>query len=204
MGMHEDAIRRPLRLFGREEILAAPCPAPAARGAYGWWFRSIPPGVPTDGCETHDGLTLLYVGISPKNAASQENLKKRLTYHFRGNAEGSTLRLSLGVLLAGISDFPLRRVGSGTRMTFTHLGEQWLDAWLAQNAFVCWVEHDQPWKLEERLIKELSLPLNLQGNTEHIFHPRLSALWASAKAAARALPIASESTDGRTISSKPS
>jgi len=56
--------------------------------------------VPTDGCLTKDGHTLLYVGISPKNDSSSENLRKRVNYHFRGNAEGSTLRLTLGTLLA--------------------------------------------------------------------------------------------------------
>ncbi|WP_368418925.1 GIY-YIG nuclease family protein, partial [Rhodovarius sp.] len=61
-------------------------------------------------CLSVNGHTLLYVGISPKNESSSQNLRKRITYHYRGNAEGSTLRLTLGVLLAQQSDFPLRRV----------------------------------------------------------------------------------------------
>ena len=77
-----------------------------------------------------DEKTLLYAGISPKDENSKQNLRKRITNHFRGNAEGSTLRLTLGTLLSRESDFPLRRVGSGNRKTFTHLGEQWLDKWM--------------------------------------------------------------------------
>lgn len=52
-----------------------------------------------------DGLRLLCVGISPGSAAdgspqSQQNLYQRVRYHYTGNAEGSTLRLTLGCRLA--------------------------------------------------------------------------------------------------------
>lgn len=55
---------------------------------------------------------LLYVGISPKappsngGAPSRSTLRKRLQTHYRGNAEGSTLRKTLGCLLAGQPDIP--------------------------------------------------------------------------------------------------
>ena len=189
----------PERLFSRAEVLSRPCPIPAKRGVYAWYFSSIPDGVPTDGCLSVHGHTLLYVGISPKNDSSTQDLRKRISYHYRGNAEGSTLRLTLGVLLGGQNDFPLRRVGSGNRMTLTHLGEQWLDQWLAQNARVCWVEHPQPWVLEDELLREVSLPLNLQGNAHHGFSPRLSEMRLAAKAAARAMPIAQEGNQQRLI-----
>jgi hypothetical protein len=45
---------------------------------------------------------------------SRQSLRTRIRYHFRGNAAGSTLRLSLGCLLG----LALRRVGSGARMTY--------------------------------------------------------------------------------------
>ena len=99
--------------------------------------------------------TLLYIGISPdkKNKPqSRQHLKKRVTNHYKGNAEGSTLRRSLGILLTQESNYPLRRVGSGKRMTLTHNGEQWLDDWMDKNAFVFWVEHQSPWELEEELL----------------------------------------------------
>ena len=104
-------------LFTRQQVLVEPALIPPARGVYAWYFRDIPPTVPVEDCHTRDGLTLLYVGISPKNASSLQNLRKRITYHYKGNAEGSTLRLTLGALLTPTSDFPLRRVGSGRRMS---------------------------------------------------------------------------------------
>ena len=193
-----DTLINPERLYSRSEVLTRPCPIPAVRGVYAWYFKEPPPTVPTDGCLTKDGHTLLYVGISPKNDSSSENLQKRVSYHFRGNAEGSTLRFTLGALLAPLSDFPLRRVGSGNRMTLTHLGEQWLDGWMADNAKVCWVEHPQPWVLEDELLKSLSLPLNLQGNTHHPFFGLLGEIRRTAKAAAREMAIASEGNQQRT------
>ena len=192
-----DALTNPQRLFTRSEVLVRPCPIPAVRGVYAWYFNEIPPDVLTDGCLSKDGHALLYVGISPKNDASSENLRKRGSYHFRGNAEGSTLRLTRGALLASKSDFPLRRVGTGNRMTLTHLGEQWLDGWMEENARVCWVEHPEPWVLEDELLKSLSLPLNLQGNAHHPFSERLGKIRRAAKVAAREMAIASEGNQQR-------
>lgn len=192
MPFFEDA-----QLFGRADILGTPDIIPAVRGVYAWFFRETPATVPVDGCYIRDGLTLLYVGISPKNARSRQNLRKRITYHYRGNAEGSTLRLTLGTLLANASDFPLRRVGSGRRMTFTHLGEQWLDAWMTENAYVCWVEHPEPWLLEHELLLGHSLPLNIQDNRHHPFCTPLSELRQGAKRQAREMAVASEGNQQR-------
>ena len=123
----------PDRLYSRQEILSKPSPIPEISGVYGWFFKDVPPFVLTEGCIRHQNMPLLYIGISPdkKNKPqSRQHLKKRITNHYAGNAEGSTLRRSLGVLLTPESHYPLRRVGSGRRMTFTHNGEQWLDAWM--------------------------------------------------------------------------
>ena len=49
-------------------------------------------------------------------------------------------------------------------MTFV-AGEQALSAWMAENAYVSWVIHNEPWELEDELIAALDLPLNLRGNT---------------------------------------
>jgi hypothetical protein len=43
------------------EILAHPCPIPARRGIYGWFFAAIPPGIDAGGTCERDGLRLLYV-----------------------------------------------------------------------------------------------------------------------------------------------
>lgn len=146
------------------------------------------------GCVEVDGRRLLYVGISPTpppangTAASRQQLRSRLHQHYRGNAAGSTLRLTLGCILATQLGLQLRRVGSGQRLTFAD-GEQALSAWMASHARVCWMTHPRPWELEQALVARLDLPLNLHGNAHHPFYPNLRAVRAAAKATARALPV---------------
>jgi len=72
--------------------------------------------------------------------ASRQGLRKPLRQHYARSAEAST-----------------------PRTTFVD-GEQVLSAWMAENAFVSWVMRERPWDLEGDLIRELDLPLNLQGN----------------------------------------
>lgn len=178
-----------------------PTPVPAVNSIYFWWFKEILPGVPIEGCITQDGYTLLYVGISPDKKSkpnSRANLRQRIKTHYSGNAEGSTLRRTLGVLLSTKSNFPLRRVGSGKRTTFTHPGEQWLDKWMEKNAKVYWVAVEEPWVLEETLISSISLPLNLQGNN-HSLKPTLSAMRSKAMAEAKAMEIADETGFSRSV-----
>ena len=200
--MSISALTNPIILYSRATVMSKPCPVPQESGAYGWFFKNIPSNVPTDGCVIKDGMTLLYVGISPDKVGkpnSQQNLRKRITNHYRGNAEGSTLRRSLGVLLTAESDFPLRRVGSGKRMTFTHLGEQWLDKWMERNAFVCWVQHPAPWELEAELLGSLFLPLNIKGNTDHFFADNLTQLRKDAIKQAREMSVANEGNQQRRV-----
>ena len=108
---------KPERLWSRSEVLAQPSPVPREPGLYAWYFKTIPPTVPTDTCNSIRGLTLLYCGISPKappkdgKKASEQTLWNRIRYHFNGNAESSTLRLTLGTLLAKTLGIELRRVG---------------------------------------------------------------------------------------------
>jgi len=195
--VEKDLLANPPFLYSRSEILSKPYPVPKERGLYAWFFKEIPPGVPTDGCSTKDELTLLYVGISPKNLESTQNLRNRIRTHYMGNAEGSTLRRTLGVLLEEQCGFPLRRVGSGKRMTFTHLGEQWLDDWMEVNAFVTWVTHSAPWETEAELFKSLSLPLNIRDNDHHPFAKQLSDIRKEAQRKAKEMPVADESSETR-------
>ena len=185
-------ISRPGVLFSRSWVLSKPSPVPKTSGIYAWFFKETPGITPTDGCMTRNGLTLLYAGISPSNSKSSANLRKRLNNHYRGNASASTLRLTLGVLLQEQSGFPLRRIGSGKRMTFTRLGEEWLNDWMEQNAFVHWIEHSEPWKVEKDVLANLSLPLNIQDNRHHPFATELSSIRSQARMSARQTPIARE------------
>lgn len=63
-------IRSPNAVFSRQAVLTKPCPVPSEPGAYAWFFKEIPGTVPASSCVTHDGLTLLYIGISPKDERS--------------------------------------------------------------------------------------------------------------------------------------
>lgn len=158
--------------FTREQVLAEPCPVPSAPGVYGWWFRVVPAAVDATGCQVRDGLTLLHVGISPTppppngRPPVSQDLRKRIRYHFgaaRGNADGSSLRKTLGVVLAAELGIELRRVGSGRQITLAG-GETVLNGWLAENALVSWMVRAEPWVVEKNLVSALELPLNLQGD----------------------------------------
>jgi hypothetical protein len=163
-------------------------------GIYAWYFREIPPHIETDSCISFENLHLLYVGISPstppKNGKppSGQTIYDRIRNHYKGNAKGSTLRLTLGCLLSEKLNIELRRIGTGDRMTFG-AGEKTLSEWMGENAFVTWIHHDGPWILEEQLIRELFLPLNLEMNQHNTNYPIVSGVRGKAKAKARNLPI---------------
>ena len=189
--MSLNKLLHPTKLYTRNEVLKNPSPVPKESGVYAWFFNEIPPNVPIDECQMSDGKTLLYVGISPKQTSRQgkpstQTIWHRIRYHYRGNAEGSTLRLKLGCLLSDQLVVELRRVGSGKRMTF-HEGEQKINEWMQENAFVTWISHLEPWKIEDQAIRQLSLPLNLKDNKRHPFHRNLSSIRRHMKKQARAL-----------------
>ena len=125
-------------------------------------------------------------------SASRQNLRKRLRQHYARSAEASTLRRSLGCLLADELGLQLRRVGSSGRRTTFVGGEQALSVWMAEHAFVSWMVRDRPWELEGKLVRNLDLPLNLQGNSRNRFHPELTEARARCLAQARALPVLSD------------
>lgn len=188
------ALLEPEHLWSRAEVRTRPCPVPRVPGVYAWYFLRAPTGVSIKDCHRARGAALLYVGISPKpvpangSPPSRQTLCGRVRYHFTGNAAGSTLRLTLGCLLAESLEIELRRVGSGLRRTFTD-GEHRLSEWMDRNARVCWIPVEQPWKVEEHLISRGSLPLNLRGNERHSFYPILSDIRRDHKQRANSLPI---------------
>lgn len=181
-------------VYSRSNLQESPKLIPTENGIYFWWIKNLPDIVPLEGCIQFGEYYLVYSGISPDKKGkpnSKSTLKTRLRTHYFGNAEGSTLRRTLGILLAQQSGFPLRRVGSGKRMTFTHLGEQWLDQWMSENTRISWLLDSEPWVVEENVLHTVALPLNLKGN-EHAFKSTLSILRKEAISQARSLEIASE------------
>jgi hypothetical protein len=135
-----DFLLNPDKLYSRAEIFSKPCPVPSKAGVYAWYFKEIPPLVPTEGCNTCQGLTLLYIGISPRGPSksgkqSQQQLRSRIKTHFSRNAYGSTLRLTLGCLLKEKLGIRLHSTENSGRLTFGD-GEQMLSLWMTDNAYV--------------------------------------------------------------------
>ena len=188
------ALTEPDGLWRRTEVLDRPCPIPTEPGVYAWYFDDVTHRVPTAGCHTVNGSARLYVGISPGRTPqngkppSRQSLRHRIRYHYRGNAAGSTLRLTLGCLLADELGIQLRRVGSGSRLTFAG-GEALLSDWMGLHARVAWARHPTPWWAEHALIEKWVLPLNLDQNAHNPFRGELSAARATARALARDLPV---------------
>ncbi|WP_037411540.1 GIY-YIG nuclease family protein [Candidatus Solirubrobacter pratensis] len=189
-----DAFWEHAPIFTAADVLGRPSRVPDRPGVYGWFFREAPPGIDPSRSYERDGMRLLYVGISPKappgngRPPSTQNLRKRIRYHYTGNAEGSTLRLTLGCLLAPQLGIELRRVGSGNRLTFS-AGETILREWMAVNALVTILEDEQPWIPEQEIIGRLDLPLNIEHNAHNTQRQFVRDTRAACKARARNLPI---------------
>lgn len=180
-----EAFTSPGRLYSSADVLKNPSSVPHTPGCYGWYFHTIPGVIDVSRCIDIEGRKLLYVGIAPRvSIGSKATVRSRLRSHYGGNAEGSTLRLTLGCLLG----LELRRIGRGTVMTFG-ASEAALSSWLSQNAFVTWIEDPQPWLLESIFIHSLDLPLNLAQNSGHPFHAHLVELRRDARRRAQSLPI---------------
>ncbi len=152
-------------------------------GIYAWWFEGLEHLVPHEGTVGDGTRSMLYIGIAPARAGSRSTLRRRLSQHLSGNASASTLRLTLGVLLAGDLGLELRRVGGGGRMTF-HCGQAILTSWLERHARVRPMAFDAPWTVERSIIERFALPLNLQHNA-HPFGDQLAAMRSAARRGAR-------------------
>jgi hypothetical protein len=188
------ALARTAPVFSRSEVLAKPYPIPDVPGVYGWFFGEVPDKrIDASRCIVRNGLTLLYVGIAPERRSSAArpssgNLRKRIRYHFTGNASGSTLRLTLGCLLSQKIGIELRRRSNSNSSLSFGSGEGVLDEWMATNASVAWIATPAPWLLEDETIKILNLPLNISRNDSNAFHPLLKHARAAARTRARQLP----------------
>lgn len=177
-------LTHPGGLLSREEFLGDPSSVDSVPGIYGWFFKEIPhAAIDVSGCVHHEGLSLLYVGISPRNETSRENVRQRIAIHYSGTARRSTLRLSLGsLLLRPLALKPRPESGKG-KISFGET-EKRLSAWMAENAFVVWKAVPEPWKQEVPLIQALDLPLNIDNNRQHPFCETLRAARRNARALA--------------------
>ena len=116
-----------------------------------------------------DGFNLMYVG------ATGDNLRSRVMAHLYGNTRGSSLRMTLGVLLA--DELGLEPVGDPHRSYFEFGdGELRLTDWLRANTRIAWHVSDEPFVTEKELLRSLPIPLNITDRKRHAFSRYLMAL----------------------------
>ena len=182
-------LNRP-KLYQRKYVLSKNSSCPRSNGIYAWYFKNNSFEFPNQkNISKHKNYSILYIGIAPSRLTSKSNIRKRIFNHFQGTAYGSTLRLSLGVLLSNKSKFILRRIKNKKMIRFTDEGEDWIDNWLEKNSLVSWFENQHPWKIEKSLINKLYLPFNIQGNLNNPFKPTLIDLRKNARERAMSLSI---------------
>ncbi|WP_187431999.1 GIY-YIG nuclease family protein [Roseobacter fucihabitans] len=177
----EKAFLSPAKLILPNDVLGHIDERSITHGLYGWWFDGNLPFVPRDGCISHKGKHLLYVGIAPPKdgparSRSSTPIKSRLwRNHVNGTVRSSTLRLSLAALLQHDLNLAFwRDTGSRVRMDREH--EAKLTVWIGKHAALSMMQQDNPWSLEEKLIKRgPPLPLNLS-MSGHPFKTTLSDL----------------------------
>lgn len=161
--------------------------APKEGGIYAWWFTPGALSVPAREYAATDGFDLLYTGISPRkpNAAgkaSTGSIRSRLRSHVKRDASWSTLRLSLGILLA--DDLGLKLALYAGRAHWG-TGEEVLTEWMRLHARVSWVCDPAPWTVEEELLAAANVPLNIDQHLHDPFSRELNQRRIDAKAAAR-------------------
>lgn len=148
-------------------------------GVYAWWFDPVLPLVPREGCLRIGDHHMLYVGIAPLSqtggrARRLTPIKRRLLRnHLQGSIRRSTLRQSLAAILSERKGFTCWRDGSGkSRMRAED--EARLSEWMTAHAAVTFIHADDPWGLEEELVRKgPPLPLNLS-MSRHPFRKTLS------------------------------
>ena len=150
-------------------------------GVYAWWFDHALPLVPRDDCQHMGSHDMLYVGIAPPTRSDGKRrrlspIKRRLVRnHLQGSIRRSTLRQSLVALLNRHMAFSCWRDASG-RSRMRAEDEARLTEWISTHAGVTFMHTDDPWSLEEALVRDgPSLPLNLS-MSRHPFRKTLSAL----------------------------
>ena len=159
-------------LHSRQDVLSRPCPVPPVPGLYAWYFTDLP-NAPLREVPTAAPFRLAYIGIAPGRSESRATLRSRIRQHLKGNASTSTLRLTLGCLLASAQGLRLKPTGPTRRLTWGPAGELALSSWLDLNARVAWIAGAEPWVVEPEIVQGMEPPLNLQHNGGHPFYGEL-------------------------------
>lgn len=126
-----------------------------------------------------NGLPVIYIGIAGRPTSRVRSLRKRdYKNHFCGNARGSTLRKSLGVLFEFRKVFSEKSVRS-TKYKFQAEDEGTLSEWMKTNLTLHFLQMEEPLLAEQFLINYFNPPLNIKDNhnkTNLDFRKKLSEL----------------------------
>lgn len=168
----------PARLVAAAEVLSDRAIIPDEAGIYGWWFATLPPGVPEAGTLHRGSFHLLYVGIAPRApgrgvSASKSTLRKRIRRdHLGKRIASSTLRRSLAWLLSEQLELRISR-NKARKWAMPTTDEAKLSAWIGREARLSFLISSAPWEIEHRLIRlGPALPLNIAGSD----HPHCQTL----------------------------
>jgi hypothetical protein len=158
---------------------------PAAPGFYGWWAKADAiAAVPDHPHPKRPELVLLYVGISPKRAASSGNIRSRvINQHVRGNTSSSTFRYVLASLL--FDELELKPRATIKKVVLDRDDNARLRQWQFDHLRITWCERARPWEIEDEVIALMQPPLNSAANQAHPFYTRVSAARAAFRTAAR-------------------
>lgn len=171
-GMETDRIAakqllEPEKLLKPDEVLGYIESCGITHGLYGWWFDESLPTVPRGGCIKRNGKHLLYVGIAPRKGRTAKTcarspLKQRFQQNHLRRVRKSTLRKSLSALLNSELRLEFTRDKDG-KLGMGRRHEAALSEWINQHAAVSMVQHLEPWRVEEELVRHgPPLPLNIQ------------------------------------------
>jgi hypothetical protein len=115
------------------------------------------------------GYDLMYIG------ASLDPLRRRVLAHLTGNTKGSTLRMTVGMILS--TDLNLEPIGNRRHAYYDFgEGEYRLTEWLLTHTRVAFIESDDPFGLEWSILQQVPLPLNISHRKRHGFSKYLLAM----------------------------
>lgn len=106
-----------------------------------------------------ENLRVIYTGITGKSLQGRDSKQ-----HFNGNAEGSTVRSSVGALLGFKNTFRITKKGKTKKTKYKIDQEVQISDWMKGNLIMYYIESEDYTENEDKLINHFNPPLNLRGN----------------------------------------
>src|SRR5579884_3505655 len=129
-------------------------------------------------------LGLLYVGISPTRATSAGLIRSRVVdQHLGGNTASSTFRFVRAAFL--FDKLSLTPRAKSKKVILDAEDNARLRRWQVEHLGLTWCQRARPWEVEDGVIALLQPPLHCAANESHPFNPRVIAVRAAFRAAAR-------------------